>query len=284
MNILLEKILPNPEQPRAHFDADQMRELAESIVENGVILPVSVEESGEFYILHDGERRVRAAKMAGLTEIPAMIVPALNGAGQQNRLTRALVANIQRADLGPVEEARAYKRLRDEMGMKIAQISRMIGVSEPRINSRLRLLELDPEIQTFIENGQLPKDYRAIEALLTIPEADVRVKLAVRLAERRATVKMIQDSVRLVLVHLHSKMIVDHPVPAVNMAIRKAGSVNQVKWDALASLGRRPKWDIVVQNAQTTCRGCTWYENASEAICKDCPLPAFLGRLIESAK
>ena len=159
MEIQVDLILPNPEQPRVDFDRKELEGLASSIREHGIIQPLVVEEAENgSYILHDGERRLRAAKMAGLKTVPAHVVPALNGSGGRERLTRALVANIQRSDLNPVEEARAYQRMIDELGMNVMQISRTVGVSQLRIKARLEILKLESSIQNMIITGLLPKD------------------------------------------------------------------------------------------------------------------------------
>ena len=121
------RVHPNPEQPRKQFDQAELKELADSIREHGVIQPIAVEEAGLDFILHDGERRWRAPKMAGLTVIPALIIQLLNGTGPQERLTRALVANIQHAAMTPVEEALALKRLNVEHKLSIREISKRTG-------------------------------------------------------------------------------------------------------------------------------------------------------------
>ena len=110
------QIYPNPEQPRKDFDLAELESLAESIRSHGILVPVKLEAAGDAFILHDGERRLRAARMAGLTQIPAEIQPGLNGNGPQTRLLQAVIINIQRADMNPVEEGQSYRRMRDEFG------------------------------------------------------------------------------------------------------------------------------------------------------------------------
>ena len=114
--VAVDRILPNPQQPRRAFDAERLNELAESIRADkaaggtGVIQAVTVEEApAGWFVLQDGERRLRAAKLAGLAEIPVSVAPSLNGTAPKDRLIRAMVANMQREDLGPIDEARGYE-------------------------------------------------------------------------------------------------------------------------------------------------------------------------------
>lgn len=175
MKIPVNQILPNPEQPRENFDQASLEELAASIREVGIIQPITVEisEDGQTYILHDGERRWRAAKLANLTEIPAEIVsplPAGEGAGgegdiSRQRLTRALVANVQRQDLSPLEVARAYQRLRD-LGLTDTQIAAKVGKSRSSVTNARRLLELPQEVQALA--GQNGVSERQLTALLPL--------------------------------------------------------------------------------------------------------------------
>jgi len=295
MKISVDKILPNPEQPRMEFDAAEMDRLVESIAEHGVIQPVVVEKSSGYYILIDGERRWRAAKTAGLLAIPAYVIPEQSGsdlcrvvADSRERLTRALVANIQRADLNPIEEARAYRRMVDELGMKISGIARTVGVSQTRVNQRLKLLELEEEIQAHIIAGYLPKDERAVDALLSLPAGEIRLKLARQAAYKRMTVKgLIEACIRLNK-YLEEKTerkqdSSDHSIPAIRTAVHR-DPLNKQRWDALAQVGKLPPWNMVEISARDTCESCAWYDQASEAICKPCPLPQMLMLIIGRTK
>lgn len=284
MNIPIDKILPNPEQPRTNFDQVELESLAESIREHGVIQAITVEKAGDdTYILHDGERRLRAAKMAGFISIPAMVIPALNGTGKRDRLIRAMVANLQRADLNPIEEARAYQRMQDDLGLKVSQIARMLGIAQPTINSRLKILRLEESIQEEIVNGRLPKDERTLDALLSIADNQVRVDLATRAAERRMTAKGIIEACKRMNQHLQEQRSPKSDIPAVWQTVRKTGPINHNHWDALAQVGKFPPWILLEISARDTCRKCSWYDMASESICKDCPLPQLLVTMIGKA-
>src|SRR3972149_4394164 len=180
--IPIEAILPNPEQPRREFAQASLEELADSIRGHGVLQPILVERAGSAFILVDGERRWRAAKLAGLTEIPALVEEkAYNDT--RSLLVKAMVANVQREDLNPIEEARAYQRMRMEFGMSQLEMSRKVGKSLARVHGRLKLLELEEPIQQLIGRGELYSDSNLARALLEIPRAEARAELARKLAQ-----------------------------------------------------------------------------------------------------
>ena len=283
MEVSIEKIIPNPEQPRKVFAEAELESLANSISVNGIILPLAVEEAPDgFYILHDGERRLRAAKLAGLTKVPVAIVPGMNGTGARDRLVRALVANIQRSDLSPIEEAQAFKRLIDELGLSVNKVAIRIGITASHIKSRLDLLQLEPEIQDLIANKKLPKGSFATRALLSVPEGEIRITLAKRLAERQATERAVVEACNRI------KNIVSKPkfdpgeVPSIRIASRKT-AVDRAKWDALAQVGRLPPWLLMEISARDTCKKCSLYEMASDTVCRDCPLPVLIESMIGKA-
>lgn len=178
-HIPVDLIDPNPEQPRQTFDEDQLKELAGSIKANGVIQPIVVEITGDGgrYILHDGERRLRASKLAGLAEIPAYILEP--GADKKQLLIRAVVANVQRADLTPIEQARAFQEMAG-LGMTDQEIANQVGKSRATIANARRLLNLPEAVQQKVgaEKDQLSE--RQAMALLPyyqLPEP-VRKKVA----------------------------------------------------------------------------------------------------------
>ena len=284
MEIAIEKIMTNPEQPRKYFDEEELSALAKSIVENGIILPLAVEEAEDgYYILNDGERRLRAAKLAGLKTVPAAITAGLNGSGSRDRLTRALIANIQRADLSPVEEAKAYQRLIDEQGLSVNQLAIRTGIGAVRIKTKLKLLELDAEIQYQFDTGKLTTDARAVAALLSIEDREARVGLGRRLAERNASVRAVVEACARLNAHLATEQMGEDTIPALKIAERSR-RLDRPAWDALAQVGRLPPWPLVEIGVRDTCDGCALRGMASETVCKDCPLPAFLVKLIGRAK
>lgn len=283
MKIAIDKIIPNPEQPRKFFDQVELSNLAQSIREHGIIQPLAVEEALKgMYILHDGERRLRAAKLAGLTEVPVEIVPPLNGRGPQERLERALIANIQRADLTPIEEAKGFARLQD-LKLSENRIAISLGISIARVHSRLRLLELDEPIQELVNEGKLSKDLRLVDALLEVKTPKVRIALAKRLADHHTTVAAGIEACKKVIGQLASENWGD-ATPSIKLAVRKEGELNRTQWDALAQVGRLPPWLLVELAARDTCKRCSLRELASEVTCRDCPAVEILVQMMGQTK
>jgi len=281
MNIPIQSILPNPEQPRRLFDETALDEMAQSIKENGIIQPVVVEDVGDgTYILHDGERRWRAAQLIGLTEIPAVIVPPLNGNGQEKRLVRALVANIQREDLGPIEEAQAYQRLM-EMGWKVADVSRRTGKAAAIIYNRLKLLELEPEIQELIHTKRLSGDPRLCIALRKLPESQQRLEIARKAVERNLSIATVIKAVDVILARAEGKARKLLGIQAVDQATRIHGKEPDMpKWNAMAQAGLIPPWSAVARASEQVCKCCVLAISASDEICRECPAPLLLVQLM----
>ena len=147
-----ELLRPNPYQPRQEFDPEQLKELSDSIKENGVIQPVTIEDAkdGPFYIIA-GERRTRASRLAGLEKIPVQ----LSAFSDQKKLEVALIENIQRADLNPVEEARAYYKLMELGGLKQEEVAQKVGKNRATVANAIRLLKLPEDIQNALVSGQI---------------------------------------------------------------------------------------------------------------------------------
>lgn len=147
-----ELLKPNPHQPRQEFDKDKLEELADSIKENGIIQPITIEDAkdGTFYIIA-GERRTRAAKIAGLKKVPVQ----LSAYSEQKKLEVALIENIQRADLNPVEEAKAYYKLMELGGLKQEEVAQKVGKNRATVANAIRLLKLPEDIQNALVNAQI---------------------------------------------------------------------------------------------------------------------------------
>ncbi len=282
-NIPINSILPNPDQPRKKFDQNELRSLAQSIKEMGVLQPILVEEAGEgMYILQDGERRTRAAAAAGLNEIPAIIMPSNDTDGSSGRLMRALVANLQRQDLNPIEEARAYKKLIDEQGLSVRAVSIKTGIYESRISNKLLLLKLDEPIQQLIERGEFTPLPNAINMVLTIPDCHARIDLCQKLAARGLgrNSKAIFNSSNLLIKKLNKSM----PFPenkAPNAELVKT-AIDLPKWDILYQSGKVPSWNVIYQAALETCNTCPRRPAASEMTCKNCIGAILLSRIVET--
>ena len=176
-------IRSDPDQPRRTFAEDAHRSLVDSIAEHGVLQPVLVLEADDGFVLIAGERRVRAARAAGLTSIPAVV----RTANEQERLELALVENLQRLDLNAIEEARAYQRLIDEFGLTQEQVARRVSRARPSIANTLRLLDLAPEVQHAIEEGTISGGHG--RALAGVGDHAVQVSLLAVITARGLSVR-----------------------------------------------------------------------------------------------
>jgi ParB family transcriptional regulator, chromosome partitioning protein len=187
--IAIDRIRPNPRQPRQRMDQNELDSLAASIREHGVLQPILVTETIDGYQLVAGERRFRASQQAGLERIPAVI----RQLADRDQLELALVENLQRADLGPMEEAHAYRSLVDEFTLTHEQIAQRVGRAKSTITNTLRLLDLHPQVQEHLVEGRLTEGHaRAIGGLAT--EQQLRVASAV--IEQQFSVRQTEEFVR----------------------------------------------------------------------------------------
>lgn len=169
--IKIENISPNPYQPRLEFKQEELEELARSIKANGLIQPIIVRESTVFgYELIAGERRLRASKIAGLTEIPAIIKNISN----QESMQLAIVENLQRSDLNPIEEAKAYQQLLEKNQVTHEELAQFMGKSRPYITNCLRLLNLPKKLSIAVEKGELSQGHARV--LLTLKNEEEQEK------------------------------------------------------------------------------------------------------------
>ncbi len=164
--IRLSEVEPNPDQPRKIFDTEPLEALAESISQHGVIQPVVVRPKDGMYMIVTGERRWRAARMAGLSEIPVIIIEA----DDKKAAELALVENIQRKDLNPVEEARGYAALIDEFSYTQEEIAKKIGRSRSAVTNSLRLLDLPPKALDYLASGELSEGHAKV--LLSLKDSE----------------------------------------------------------------------------------------------------------------
>ncbi len=189
--IRVEAIDPNPNQPRTHFDDDALRSLAASIEEVGILQPLIVRPRGGRYELVAGERRWRAAQHIGLVEVPAMV-----RAEEQawSSLTEALVENIQREDLGALEEAAAYRQLLEDFGWTHEELAYRVGKARPTITNALRLLGLPAAIQGLLERGEISQAHAKV--LAGVEDRAYAEHIARRAAEEGWSVRMIEEAAR----------------------------------------------------------------------------------------
>ncbi|MBN2039223.1 MAG: ParB/RepB/Spo0J family partition protein [Spirochaetes bacterium] len=188
MELDVDKILPNPDQPRTHFDEEKINELADSIKAAGLIQPITVRKESGSYFLVAGERRLRATMTAGIKKIKAIVIET----DKENNLTIALIENLQRENLDPVEEAKAYKILSTRFKLKQQDIAEKVGKDRATVANSLRLLNLDDKIQQALSEGKISVGHAKV--LLGAPQAKqyeiykeiVKGGLSVREAEKLA--------------------------------------------------------------------------------------------------
>lgn len=187
--ILLEDIRPNPYQPRKVFNEEALNELASSIKEHGIFQPVILKKSIQGYEIVAGERRCRAAKMVGLTEVPAIVVDFTD----QQMMEIALLENIQREDLNAIEEAQAYQTMMEKLQLNQSQLAKRIGKSRTYVTNTLRLLNLPEKIQKYVLSGELSMGHA--RALITL-EKDKALKIAKRVIDENLTVRDVENIVK----------------------------------------------------------------------------------------
>ncbi len=183
----IHKVEPNPEQPRQDFDEEELQALADSITTHGIVQPLTVRQINEgYYQIIAGERRWRAARLAGLSEVPVVVIEA----DDRKTMELALIENLQRQDLNPVEEALGYQSLMGEYGLTQEETAARVGKSRPAVANALRLLNLNPQVLELVRKGQLSAGHaRAVLALKTdrmqvqAAQKIVNLGLSVRQAE-----------------------------------------------------------------------------------------------------
>ena len=181
---------PNREQPRRKFNEDELNELADSIKQFGVLEPIIVQDRNDHYEIIAGERRWRASKLAGLKEVPVII----KNYTEEEIFLISLMENVQRADLTPMEEARAYKELTEKYGLKQDEIADKIGKSRPEITNSLRLLKLCDEVQQMVDEDMLSKGHA--RTLIAVEDPAKQLELAQRAFDEKLSVRDIEKLVK----------------------------------------------------------------------------------------
>lgn len=226
-NLKLSQIDPKSDQPRKHFDKEALEQLSASIMENGLLQPILVREYGEGrYQIIAGERRFRASKLAGLTEIPAIVLER----DDKKAAEIALIENIQREDLNPVEEALGYRSLAEEYDMTQEEISIKVGKSRSAIANTLRLLDLPDEILTLVASGELSAGHA--RTLLGVKSRDNMILLAGRVVDFGLSVRQLEDEVK--RINKPVKIEVEKPLPIVDY-------FRELELKVQSHLGRRVK-------------------------------------------
>jgi len=190
MLVDIKKIRANPYQPRENFDSQNLAELTQSIKEKGVLQPVLVRRQGEYYELIAGERRLRAANMLNLKEIPVII----KDVADQDSLELSLIENIQRQDLNPIEEARAYQYLVDKFNLTQERISEILGKARTSVANILRILKLPQEIQERIKKGEI--SFAHGRTLLEVEDANQQRRLVHEIITKGLSVRELESLIR----------------------------------------------------------------------------------------
>jgi ParB family chromosome partitioning protein len=188
--VKITKVEPNREQPRKNFDEDALQELADSIKQFGLLQPILVQDKKDYYEIIAGERRWRAAKIAGLKEVPVIIKNYTN----QEIVEISLIENIQREDLNPIEEAQAYKRLLEEFNLKQDEVADRVSKSRTTVTNSMRLLKLTDSVQQMIIDGMLSTGHA--RALIPIEDPEQQLQLAQRIFDEKLSVRDVEKIVK----------------------------------------------------------------------------------------
>jgi len=191
--VTLDQIDTNPRQPRKHFDTERLQELSQSITEDGVLQPVVVRRRGDRYELIMGERRIQAARLAGMTRVPVVVKEDVRDV---DSLRLALVENIQRENLNPIEVGQAYKQLVSEFSLSQSDLARMVGRDRSSVANSIRLLNLPEEVQQMVAEEKLSGGHA--KALLALPTQKEQLALGRRIVENGMSVRDAEKAVGLV--------------------------------------------------------------------------------------
>lgn len=183
----LAEIHPNKDQPRKTFKAEDLAELTDSIKQNGILQPLLVRKKGSGYEIVAGERRYQAAKAAGLDEVPVII----REISDEDVFKLALIENLQRSDLTPIEEARGYRQLLSDRNMTQEELAKALSKSRSAITNTIRLLDLPEEVQAYVEDGKLTAGHA--RAILAVPSEDGRVRLANKVINEHLSVRQTEN-------------------------------------------------------------------------------------------
>ncbi len=179
----INEVEPNRDQPRKNFDREKLEQLAESIRQHGIVQPIIVKKENDTYRIVAGERRWRAARIAGLTKIPVII----RDLSEKEQMEIALIENLQREDLNPIEEAEAYEKLMKEHNMTQEQLSQVIGKSRSAIANTVRLLTLSPKVREYIIEGKITGGHA--RTLVTIDNPQLQEKMAEEIIQKNLSVR-----------------------------------------------------------------------------------------------
>ena len=201
------QIVPNKDQPRKLFKEAELSELSDSIKQNGILQPLLVRKKGTKYEIVAGERRYQAAKLAGLEEVPVII----KDISDAEVFKLALIENLQRADLSPLEEARGYKQLIKERSLTQDEVAKLVSKSRSAVTNTLRLLDLPEDVQQFVEDGLITAGHA--RAILAVPSPEGRVKLAQKVVDEKLSVRQTENLAPLFSVNEETVVRKREPLP-----------------------------------------------------------------------
>ncbi len=236
----IQKIEPRENQPRSVFDDEALQELADSIALHGILQPITVRplDSG-YYQIVAGERRWRASRLAGLKEVPVRIIEADDREAQE----MALVENLQREDLSPMEEARGYRLLMDEYGMTQEAVSQSVGKSRPAVANALRLLTLPEELAALLDSGALTAGHA--RALLPLEDKSLQLTAAQQVVDRGLSVRQTETLVAALLKQRKPKK--DKPADEIDYAAQVCQTLGQRLGRRISIVDGRKKGRIVLE-------------------------------------
>ena len=212
LTVKISKVEPNRSQPRKQFDEDALLELSESIKQYGILQPLLVSDKTDYYEIIAGERRWRAAKLAGLKEVPVII----KELSDQQVVEISLIENIQREDLNPIEEAMAYKRLIEEFSLKQDEIAERVSKSRTAVTNSMRLLKLDSRVQQMLIDEMISAGHA--RAILSITEPETQYSVAMKVFDEKLSVR---DTEKMVKALLHP------PAPSFSAPVRSGSQTGQ---------------------------------------------------------
>ena len=214
--VSIDEIEPNRNQPRQYFDEESLSELAESIKVHGIIQPLLVVKKDNYYEIIAGERRWRAARLAGLTEIPVLV----KDYSPQEAIEVALIENIQRQDLNPIEEAEAFQRLIDEYGMKQEEAAERVSKSRAAVANSLRLLKLDERVKQMVIEDMITAGHA--RALLAVENGDLQYTLAMKAFDRKLSVREVERMIRGIASSKKKKDVLNPQMEAVYHSLEES--------------------------------------------------------------
>lgn len=223
LNVSIDKIIPNRFQPRLIFDEKSLNELSESIKEHGIIQPLIVRPLNDKYEIIAGERRYKAATMAGLTTVP-ILVTNLN---DSKSAEVAIVENIQRKNLNPIEEAKSYKRILDRKFKTQEELSKVLGVNQSTISNKLRLLTLTKDVQEALSKDKISE--RHARSLLKVQNESKQIELLTKTINNKLTVKDLDEEIKKLLTpEITTEIQEEVPTPEINEVVESESSIIDV--------------------------------------------------------